>query len=61
MIELLTITDAKVFSVAVYPTLAKAELKIAAFTLTNNVEVEVGNEAYSTAMMTVLASVELIH
>lgn len=46
---------------AVYPTLANDELKILAFNPTNNVEVEAGKEAYSTAMITVLASEVLTH
>jgi len=60
-IELLITTDKKLFYVAVNPTLANDELKMLALSPTNNVEVEVGNVAYSTAMTTVLASEVLTH
>lgn len=60
-IELLMTTDKKVFSVAVYPTLDNEVLKMAAFKVTNKVEVEAGKVAYSTATMTVFDSLVLIH
>lgn len=60
-IELLMTTEMNEFSEAVYPTLANDSLKIWAFKARNKVEIEVGNDSYSTAMMTVLASVALIH
>lgn len=61
VIELLITTDKKLFYVAVNPTLANDELKMLALSPTNNVEVEAGKVAYSTAIMTVLASEVLIH
>lgn len=54
-------TEMNEFSEAVYPTLANDSLKIWAFKARNKVEIEAGNDSYSTAMMTVLASVALIH
>lgn len=54
-IELLTATDKKLFSEAVYPTLANEVLNKAAFKATNKVEAVAGNVAYSTAIITVLA------
>ena len=60
-IELLTTTDKKLFSVAVYPTLANELLKIPAFKAMKSVEVVVGYEAYSTATITVFASAAFIH
>lgn len=60
-IELLTTTDKKLFSVAVYPTFANDEPKMLALIPTNKVEVETGKLAYSTATITVLASEVLIH
>lgn len=55
-IPLLITTDKKLFSEAVYPTLANEVLKSPAFKATNNVDVDTGNEAYSTATITVFAS-----
>lgn len=60
-IEALITTDKKLFSEAVYPTLAKELLKIAALRAMNKVEVVAGYEAYSTAIMIVFCSLVLIH
>lgn len=60
-IPLLTTTDKKLFSVAVYPTLANDVLNKFAFKAKNNVDVVTGYEAYSTATITVFCSLVLIH
>lgn len=58
-IELLTATDKKLFSEAVYPTLANELLKRPAFKAMNKVDAVAGKVAYSTAIIIVFGSLPI--